>query len=132
MSEIDTINALLEERRKRREQPRDDQGKFYKKTAHDYVQQYGLNPRDLRVAELLSRQNNLENPEIEVLRLAASIVNKTPTDADMPSGVAKGVSFTSRQDALWQEYRERSRNLRGNQLLSLKMEMRKKGLRDLH
>lgn len=63
--------------------------------------------------------------------LFKQITSKQPSAADMPTGVARTQGQPSNQEKLMQEYERRKENLRGQALINLKMEMRKKGLRSI-
>lgn len=92
-----------------------------------------LDEADMRVKEFRSRQFTSEAEAYrEGAKLLKTITTKLPSDADMPSSVANGVSSQSKQDALMQEYTSRAKDLRGQALINLKAEMRKKGLRTLY
>lgn len=92
-----------------------------------------LDVEDVRVKEFASRQFASESEAYrEAARLVKSISTKRPSGGDQPSFESKGAPTASKEEALRQEYAERSKDLRGQQLMNLKMEMRKKGLRDLY
>lgn len=125
------LQDLIEQRRQQREQLRDESGRFYKKTVKDYVDEYGLDKSDTRVLNLLAQQEDIENPEREVTRLIRN--TKMPTDADKPSSVARGVSFASPIERLRSEYNAKVAKARNaNEVIRLKMEYRRRGLKDLY
>lgn len=63
----------------------------------------------------------------EATRLLKSMT-KQPTDADRASHVAGEKGAQDKQAALAEEYKERSKSLRGPALINLQREMRRKGL----
>lgn len=124
------LQEMIEERRKQREQLRDEGGKFYKKTVSDYVAECGLDTSDMRVRQLLSQQDDIENPEQEVLQLANKM--RGPSEADMPSVVSGMARNPKGDEALWNEYSKRLKTTPRNMIPQLKIEFRKRGLRNLY
>ncbi len=124
MATNDEIRQLLEQRK----QHRDENGRFAKKSVFEVAQELGVDTNDLRIRDLASRGDALEDVEKEVLRTAVKIHYTQPTDADMPSQVAKSLPSLPEQERLMQEYREGSKGLSGNALIRYKMRMRQKGL----
>lgn len=87
-----------------------------------------LDQTDVRVKAFMSRSFGSEAEAYkEAALLIKSIATKQPSEADIPSNVG-GTHGPNKLEALQQEYNTRSQNLRGNALIALKMEMRKKGL----
>ena len=91
-----------------------------------------LDENDMRVKEFRSRQfKSNEEAYREGAKLLKTITTKQPTQASAPSPQGGLGQSPNQQEALKQEYDERSKNLRGTALIQLKMEMRKKGLRSI-
>lgn len=98
----------------------------------EVVQELELPLEDLRVKEFMSR-NFSDKAEAyrEAAKLTKSLLRQ-PSDADKagePSGRQSDVPTLQK---LQEEYNTRSQNLRGQALINLKAEMRKKGLSTLH
>jgi hypothetical protein len=88
-----------------------------------------LDETDTRVQEFRSRSFGSEAEAYrEAAKLLKTISTRQPSAADMPSPVGRGATTATKLEQLRQEYDSRSKNLRGQQLINLKMEMRKKGL----
>lgn len=126
MSANDEIRTLLEQRRARRNQHRDSEGKFAKKTVWDYVQEYQLDQSDVRVRALALKE--VADPERAVLQLAVQMHHTRPTDADRAVSPSKTMPTMGKQEKLWEEYRAGSRNLYGRDLMRYKQRMRERGL----
>ena len=129
MSQNDEIRTLLQKRRAK-QQHRDEQGKFAKKSVDEVARQLGLDTSDIRVRVLATR-DDIQDVEKEVMRLAVQMHHHVPTDADRASPVSR-VNFPDRNEQLWGEYRKGSQGLYGLDLLRFKQRMREKGLRDLY
>lgn len=92
-----------------------------------------LDENDTRVQAFRSKSFASEAEAYrEAARLLKSITSKQPSDADMPSVVAGTSKNADAQTRLQQEYEKRKEGLRGQALINLKMEMRKKGLRSVN
>jgi hypothetical protein len=84
---------------------------------------------DVRVKEFRSRQFASEGEAYrEGAKLQKTMKTTQPSDADIPSPVARSNAPAPKQEALMAEYKEGSKNLYGRQLLLYKQEMRNKGL----
>lgn len=95
------------------------------------IDEFGLDPDDARVKALTTRSfETIEDAEKATVALIKKI-NKTSalSDAERPSGETEGGSKpVAKLDKLWAEYNAKATNTRGNALIALKMEYRKKGL----
>jgi hypothetical protein len=88
-----------------------------------------LDSEDIRVKEFSSRKFATEAEAFkEGAKLLKTIVSNQPTDADIPSKVAQRQSSPDAQARLMAEYKEGSKNMRGQQLIQFKKQMRAKGL----
>jgi hypothetical protein len=88
-----------------------------------------LDPTDTRVQEFRAKKFANETEAYrEGAKLQKQILTKQPSDADKPSPEGRRQASPQGQDALMQEYNERSQKLYGHALLRLKTEMRGKGL----
>lgn len=125
MVDIQKANEELKELLRQRRQHRDEQGRFAKKSVYEVAKELGLDVRDTRVAVLANK--NPENVEKEVLALAAKMHFTRPSEADRPSHIARERPSLPLSDRLEEEYREGSRNLRGDALIRFQREMRRKG-----
>lgn len=96
------------------------------------IRELELDENDVAVKAFRARSFSSETEAYrEGAKLLKSITTKQPSAADLPSQVANGSGTPNKQDALMQEYNERAKGLRGQALINLKMEMRKKGLRSI-
>jgi hypothetical protein len=92
-----------------------------------------LDESDTRVQEFRARNFSSESEAYkQAALLLKSITTRQPSEADLPSGVAKGAMKPDEVQRLMQEYEQKSKNLRGQALVNLKMEYRKKGLRSIY
>jgi polyhydroxyalkanoate synthesis regulator phasin len=92
-----------------------------------------LDESDTRVQNFRARNFSSESEAYrEAALLLKSITSKQPSDADLPSGVAKGAMKPDEAQRLMQEYEQKSKTARGQALVNLKMEYRKKGLRSIY
>lgn len=91
-----------------------------------------LDESDTRVQAFRARHFSSEAEAYrEGAKLFKQITTKQPSEADLPASVARTQAIPSNQDKLMQEYEKRKEGLRGQALINLKMEMRKKGLRSI-
>jgi hypothetical protein len=87
-----------------------------------------LDKNDVRVREFQTRQfKSQAELALEAAKLVKSI-SRQPSDADQAEQVGERRGAGNKQEALMQEYREGSKNLRGIALTKYKQVMRKKGL----
>lgn len=98
----------------------------------EVVQELELPVDDLRVKEFMSR-NFSDRAEAyrEAAKLTKSLLRQ-PSDADKAGETSQRATDVPTLQKLQDEYNERSKNLRGQALINLKAEMRKKGLATLH
>jgi hypothetical protein len=101
-------------------------------TVTEVVQELELPVDDLRVKEFMSR-NFTDRAEAyrEAAKLTKSLLRQ-PSDADKAGDLSQRQSDVPAMQKLQEEYNTRSANLRGQALINLKAEMRKKGLATLH
>lgn len=91
-----------------------------------------LDETDTRVQAFRARSFSSEAEAYrEGAKLVKQITSKQPSEADLPANVARTQAIPSNQEKLQQEYDRRKEGLRGQALINLKMEMRKKGLRSV-
>ena len=93
------------------------------------IAEYELDPEDTRVQAFRSKQYTSEAEAYKEAAKLLKSMTKQPSEADLPSKVAGERQRAPKQEALEQEYKERSKGIRGQELISLQREMRRKGLR---
>lgn len=95
------------------------------------IRELELDPEDIRVKAFVAKGYS---SEAEAYREGAKLIKSItkPSDAELPSSVASGRSAPSKNEALMQEYIQKSQGLRGQALINLKMQYRKKGLREIN
>lgn len=93
------------------------------------IAEYELDPEDTRVQAFRSKQYTSEAEAYKEAAKLLKSMTKQPSEADLPSKVAGERQSAPKQEALEQEYKERSKGIRGQELISLQREMRRKGLR---
>jgi aspartyl-tRNA synthetase len=124
---LEHIEQLLKEA-KQKKQPRDDQGKFKEVDVFELAEKFGLDKKDLRVAELALKEFKTPQEKKAAVFQLGYKMQRVPTEADKAGVLSERISFASHQEQLQQEYLSGSRSLSGNQLIKFKMAMRAKGL----
>jgi len=93
------------------------------------LQELNLDANDTRVQAFRARTFASEAELYrEAAKLQAQILTRQPSDADKTSKESERQEKPEAQEALKQEYNERSKGLFGMQLISLQREMRRKGM----
>lgn len=93
------------------------------------IAEYELDPEDTRVQAFRSKQYSSEADAYREAGKLLKSMTKQPSEADLPSKVASERQPAPKQEALEQEYKDRSKGIRGQELIALQREMRRKGLR---
>ncbi len=95
----------------------------------DLAQEAGFDLKDPRISMLINKHfDNQEAAEFAIARMRTYADRHSPDEASRASPVGKPPRNLSKQERLLAEYEKRKKNLRGNDLIELKIEMQKKGL----
>lgn len=96
----------------------------------EVIEDFGLDTEDKRVAALATQSfETIEAAEQAVVGLIKRINKRpAPSNAERPSREGEASRPSTNQEKLLAEYREQAKSKRGNALIALKMEYRKKGL----
>jgi outer membrane murein-binding lipoprotein Lpp len=95
------------------------------------IRELELDPENIQVKAFLAKGYSSES---EAYREGAKLIkslSKQPSDADLPGNIASGRPVPNKNEALLQEYEQKAKDLRGQALINLKMQYRKKGLREI-